>query len=166
MSSRCWLQLSSAAISSSWTTSAFTRSQASVKQSKRAVQLSSIFRRTARTSIRSNSSSPNSRRYFERRLPIPSPVYGQPSPPASKSSRRVNALHTSPTRDTVNLIVKCSSGAPALIDPDIAALGPPQLSKHLPKRRETDLRIRIALFASHQHADAPHRLALLRARRE
>src|SRR5215510_3169260 len=58
------------------------------------------------------------------------------------------------------------SGAPALIDLDIAALGPPQLSKHLPKRRETDLRIRIALFASHQHADAPHRLALLRARRE
>src|SRR6266540_641860 len=58
------------------------------------------------------------------------------------------------------------SGGPPLIDLDIAALGPPQLSKHLPKRRETDLRIRIALFASHQHADAPHPLGLLRARRQ
>src|SRR5262249_43804002 len=53
------------------------------------------------------------------------------------------------------------SGAPALINVDIAALGPPQLSKHLPQRRETDVRIRTALFASHQHADAPRALALL-----
>src|SRR5262249_30673680 len=58
------------------------------------------------------------------------------------------------------------SGAPALIDPDIAALGPPQLSKHLPKRRETDLRIRIALFASHQHGDTRYSVRMLRARRE
>src|SRR5262245_56635078 len=56
------------------------------------------------------------------------------------------------------------NGAPAFIDLDIAPLGPPQLSKHLPKRRETNLRIRITLFASHQHSNAPLPLGLLRAR--
>src|SRR5262249_7898016 len=58
------------------------------------------------------------------------------------------------------------NGAPAFIDLDIAPLGPPQLSKHLPKRRETNLRIRITLFASHQHTNAPLPLGLLRARRQ
>src|SRR5215472_7504017 len=47
-----------------------------------------------------------------------------------------------------------------------AALGPPESRKPLAKRRDTQLSFRIALGERHQHADTPHALALLRARRE
>src|SRR5262249_46556806 len=54
----------------------------------------------------------------------------------------------------------------ANIDLDIAPLLPAQPMQFLPERRYLSLRSRIALGISHQHADAPHPLALLRACRE
>jgi DDE superfamily endonuclease len=62
-------------------------------------------------SIRSSSSSPNSRPFFARLLPLRSPAYGPSSAHSSKSSRHASALHTSSMRDMVNLIVKCSSAS-------------------------------------------------------
>src|SRR5262249_11650606 len=56
--------------------------------------------------------------------------------------------------------------APAAIDPDVAADGPAKLLKALLERRETSLSFRIVRTGAHEHANASHRLALLRARRE
>src|SRR5215831_14007334 len=56
--------------------------------------------------------------------------------------------------------------APADVDADVATLRPPQLLQPLQKRRETDLPCRIVRRDTHQHANAPHPLALLRPRRE
>ena len=55
---------------------------------------------------------------------------------------------------------------PASIDPHIAAVGPAQLLQPLQERRDAGLRFRIVRGCGHEHADAPHPLALLRARRE
>jgi hypothetical protein len=56
---------------------------------------------------------------------------------------------------------------PAGVDPDIAALCPAELLKSLPQRGEAGLpKIKIVRGEWHEHADSPHPLALLRARRE
>src|SRR5262245_56842134 len=57
-------------------------------------------------------------------------------------------------------------GAPAKFDPEIAAFSPPQLRKRIPESCEPRLRSPIALRVGHQHADQPHPVRLLRARRE
>src|SRR5262249_17598873 len=55
---------------------------------------------------------------------------------------------------------------PAGVDPDIAALCPAELLKSLTQRRDAGLPYRIVRGEWHEHADAPHTLGLLRARRE
>ena len=53
---------------------------------------------------------------------------------------------------------------PASVDPDVAALRPPELLESLPERRDAGLSFRVALGIGHQHADPPHAIGLLRAR--
>ena len=55
--------------------------------------------------------------------------------------------------------------APANVDPHVAAVGPAQLLQPLHERRDAGLMIPDRpRAAGHEHADAPHPLALLRAR--
>ena len=56
--------------------------------------------------------------------------------------------------------------APAIVDPHVAAVGPAQFLQPLQERRDAGLSFRIVRGQVHEHADAPHPLALLRARRE
>src|SRR6516162_10869523 len=58
-----------------------------------------------------------------------------------------------------------ASLTPPDVDPQVAALAPAQLLQHLPESRDAGLLV-LVLRRVHQHADAPHPLALLRARRE
>src|SRR4029077_9228837 len=53
---------------------------------------------------------------------------------------------------------------PAGVDPHVAAVGPAQLLQHLHKRSEADLSVRVGSRRAKEHPDAPHTLALLRAR--
>jgi hypothetical protein len=46
---------------------------------------------------------------------------------------------------------------------NVAAIGPPALFESLPKGRKTNLRFWIVLGVTHQHADAPHSVCLLRS---
>jgi hypothetical protein len=56
---------------------------------------------------------------------------------------------------------------PLDFDPNIAAVVPAQLAQRVEERRNARLTLRISLpIASWQHADAPHFIGLLRARRE
>ena len=55
---------------------------------------------------------------------------------------------------------------PAKVDPNIAANGPARFLEALQERREAHLSFRIVRGEVHQHADPPHALGLLRARRE
>jgi hypothetical protein len=52
--------------------------------------------------------------------------------------------------------------APPEVHPHVAAIGPTQARKHLSERRDARLRRRIVFVEPHQHADAPHAVALLR----
>src|SRR5262249_8661334 len=56
--------------------------------------------------------------------------------------------------------------APTSVDPNIAAICPSQLLQSTHKRRQADRRFRVVLGPVHEHADAPHALALLRPHRE
>jgi len=58
----------------------------------------------------------------------------------------------------------CVERCPASVDPDVAALRPPELLESLAERRDVVLSFKIALGIRHQHADAPHPLTLLRPR--
>jgi hypothetical protein len=58
------------------------------------------------------------------------------------------------------------TAAPPKIDPQMAANGPTQVRKRLRERRDAKLLIRIVFVARPKHADAPHAVALLRARSE
>src|SRR6516162_5057410 len=58
------------------------------------------------------------------------------------------------------------TAAPPKVHPQVAAFGPAQVRKRLRERREANLIQGIGFFARHEHADAPHAVALLRARRE
>ena len=53
------------------------------------------------------------------------------------------------------------AGAPAGIDPNVAADLPARLLQPLQERREPGLRFRFVGGCVHEHADAPHALALL-----
>ena len=55
---------------------------------------------------------------------------------------------------------------PARLDPKVAAVRPAELLEFLPERRDIGLSFPVALGICHQHTDAPHALALLRARRD
>jgi hypothetical protein len=56
--------------------------------------------------------------------------------------------------------------APAVFDPHVAAFGPAQSLQLLPEPRDAGLIFRIVRGCGHDHADAPHSLALLRMRGE
>ena len=56
--------------------------------------------------------------------------------------------------------------APALLDAKVAADRPAQLLQRLPERGIAGRRLRIVCGETREHADAPHALALLRARCE
>jgi hypothetical protein len=58
------------------------------------------------------------------------------------------------------------SAGPTKVDPHVAAIGPTQGRKRLRERRDVRLLHGIVFIAPHEHADAPHLAALLRARRE
>jgi hypothetical protein len=58
------------------------------------------------------------------------------------------------------------TGAPAGVDPHVAAIDPAQLLQALQECREASLAFRIVRRQAHEHADAPHLLGLLRARHE
>src|SRR5262249_31923960 len=58
------------------------------------------------------------------------------------------------------------AGAPPVFDPYVAADGPAQLGQPLRERRDAFQSSLISLDRAHQHADAPHALALLRTRRD
>src|SRR6516225_10046958 len=60
----------------------------------------------------------------------------------------------------------CTGRRKASIDVDIAAFRPSTLFQPLPECRKASLAFRIVLGERDEHADAPHPLALLRARRE
>jgi hypothetical protein len=55
---------------------------------------------------------------------------------------------------------------PTKFHPQVAAIGPTQARERLRERRDDSLRRGIVFVAPHEHADAPHSVALLRARRE
>src|SRR5262249_59641429 len=55
---------------------------------------------------------------------------------------------------------------PAVFDPHVAADGPAQLGQPLRERRDAFQSSLIAVARAHEHADPPHALPLLRARRE
>src|SRR5262249_38279129 len=55
---------------------------------------------------------------------------------------------------------------PAIVEPDIAALRPPEFLESLLKFGDYGLSFPIAPSIRHQHADPPHALGLLRPRRE
>ena len=56
--------------------------------------------------------------------------------------------------------------APTVLDPQVAADGPAQFLQPLRERRDADRCVRIVRGDVHEHADAPHALGLLRARRK
>jgi hypothetical protein len=58
------------------------------------------------------------------------------------------------------------TAAPAKVHPRVAAIDPTQVHKRMHERREATLLLGIAFVERHEHVDAPHALALLRARRE
>jgi len=62
--------------------------------------------------------------------------------------------------------VREGADAPAIIDPQVASDRPARFRKPLQERQQARLRFRIVRTAVHEHADAPHPLGLLRARRE
>src|SRR5262249_33154619 len=54
----------------------------------------------------------------------------------------------------------------AIVNADVAGFRPSTLIEPLPECREAGFCLRIVLGEAHQHADPPHSVALLRARRE
>jgi hypothetical protein len=53
------------------------------------------------------------------------------------------------------------TAAPPKVHPHVAAIGPAQARKRLRERRVATLPLRIVFVVRHEHADAPHPLALL-----
>jgi hypothetical protein len=58
------------------------------------------------------------------------------------------------------------AAGPTIVDLDVAPFNPAQALQALQQRRDIGLSLRIALGVSHEHADAPHPLGLLRPGRE
>jgi len=67
-------------------------------------------------------------------------------------------------RERTYLIVVIAG--PPKVHPHVAAIDPTEARKRLSERGDASLRRGIGFFARHEHADAPHAVALLRARRE
>ena len=61
--------------------------------------------------------------------------------------------------------LRIAGSRPAKVDPEVAALNPPELLKALPERRDPSLRFRVALGIPYQRSDAPYPLGLLSPRR-
>src|SRR5262249_34029268 len=82
--------------------------------------------------------------------------------------RRIGEDHGGLQRDQFfrECLRLCTGRRKASVDADIAAFRPSTLFQPLPECREASLGFRIVLGERHEHADAPHSLALLRARRE
>jgi hypothetical protein len=55
------------------------------------------------------------------------------------------------------------AGRPAIVDAEVATVRPTQIRERLAEGRDARLSLRIALGHPHQHADAPHAVARLRA---
>ena len=55
------------------------------------------------------------------------------------------------------------AGRPAIIDTEVATVRPAQIRERVAEGRDARLSLRIALGHPHQHADAPHAVARLRA---
>jgi hypothetical protein len=55
---------------------------------------------------------------------------------------------------------------PPKVHPHVAAIDPTEARKRLSERRDASLRQGIVFVVRHEHADAPHAVALLRARRQ
>ena len=58
------------------------------------------------------------------------------------------------------------SAGPTKVHPHVAAIGPTQAGERLRERSNASLRHGVVFVARHEHADAPHAVALLRPRRE
>jgi len=58
------------------------------------------------------------------------------------------------------------TAGPKQVQPRVAAIGPTQVRKRLSERRDENLLQGVVFVARREHADAPHAVALLRARRE
>jgi hypothetical protein len=58
------------------------------------------------------------------------------------------------------------TAVPSKVHPHVAAIGPTQVRKRLRERRKESLPHGIVFVARYEHADVPHSVALLRARRE
>jgi hypothetical protein len=58
------------------------------------------------------------------------------------------------------------NAAPTRVNPHVAVIGPAQVRKRLRERRVATLPLKIVFVSPHEHADAPHAVALLRPRRE
>jgi hypothetical protein len=56
------------------------------------------------------------------------------------------------------------AAAPTDIDLHVAAFRPAQLMQLLPEHFHPSLIFRVVFGSGHEHADAPHRLGMLRAR--
>jgi hypothetical protein len=54
------------------------------------------------------------------------------------------------------------TAAPTKVHPHVATIGPTQVHKRLSERRDVSLPLRIVFVKRHEHADAPHPVALLR----
>jgi hypothetical protein len=54
--------------------------------------------------------------------------------------------------------------APAILDPQVATVGPAQLLQRLKERREASLWLQFVRGCSHEHADTAHPVRWLRAR--
>ena len=72
----------------------------------------------------------------------------------------------SATNSAACLRMSAALPRPSGIDPHVAPIGPAQLLQPLQERRDAGLIFRIVRGCGHKHADAPHPLGLLRARRE
>ena len=77
------------------------------------------------------------------------------------------AFIPSPARlgETAIAVSTARPPGPASVDPDVAALRPPELLESVPERGDEGLPLRVALGIRHQHADVPHPLQVLRALR-
>ena len=62
--------------------------------------------------------------------------------------------------------VRFSGRRPASVNPNVAALRPPELLESVPECRDIALCLRVAFGKAHQHTDPPDGVGLLRARRE
>src|SRR5215469_103503 len=86
-------------------------------------------------------------------------------PHGSAATRQNDVRHEGDQFVRVSTTAVGIVGAPAVIDPHVAADGPSQFSQALCERRDAAGCFGIVRSQVHEHADSPHPLGLLRARR-